>query len=66
MIVFIIATQRIQKTDKKELLSSLLENVDENKLGLKEAVTNANQPNEAIRIINKYELLLKRENKKMV
>ena len=57
MIVFIVATQRIQKTDKKELLSSLLENVDENKSGLKEAVANANQPNEAIRIINKYELL---------
>ena len=46
---------------KKELLSSLLENVDSEK-----AVGNANQPNKAIQIIKKYELLLKGENKNIV
>ena len=50
---------------KEELLLSLLENIDENELGINTAVR-ANQPNEAIQIINKYKLLLKGENKKMV
>ena len=44
----------------------LLEIVDENELGLNEAVRNANQPNEAIWIITKYKLLFKRGNKNMV
>ena len=39
----------------------LLEIVDENELGLNEAVRNANQPNEAIWIITKYKLLKKRK-----
>ena len=50
---------------KEELLLSLLENIDENELGINTAVR-ANQPNEAIQIINKYKLHLKGENKKMV
>ena len=41
-------------------------NVDENQSVLNETVRNANQPNEAIQIIKKYELLLKGENKKVV
>ena len=42
-----------------------MENIDKNVLGTNEVVR-ANQPNEAIWIIKKYELLLKAENKKMV
>ena len=40
---------------KEKLLSSLLENVDEHELMIKEVVRNAKQPNETIRIIKKYE-----------
>ena len=40
---------------KKELLSSLLEDVDEKESGLNQAARKANQPNEAIRITKKYE-----------
>ena len=36
------------------------------KSGLNEAVGNAKQPNEAIKIIKKYELLLQGEYKKIV
>ena len=38
---------------KKELLPPVLENVDENKLRINEAVRNANQLNKAIQIIIK-------------
>ena len=52
MIVFIIATQHVTKKSpeiiKKELLSSFLENLDENESGLIKAVRYANQPNKAI------------------
>ena len=41
---------------KEELLSLLLENVDENELRINEVVRNPNQLNEAIQIITKYEL----------
>ena len=44
----------------------LLEKVDENELEINKALRNANQPNEEIRIIKKYKLLLKEEKKKMV
>ena len=48
---------------KEELLSSLLENVDEKELGINEAVRNANQPGKTIQIIKKYKILLKGESK---
>ena len=41
---------------KEELLSLLLENVDENELRINEVVRNPNQLNESIQIITKYEL----------
>ena len=58
-------TKKSPEMIKEELLPSLLENIDENELGIN-TVMRANQPNEAIRIIKKYKLLLKGENKKMV
>ena len=57
MIAFIIAT-------KKELLPSLLENVDEEKLMTNEAVRNANLLNEAIRTSFKMKKQNKNKNKK--
>ena len=51
---------------KEELLSSLLGNLDENELRTNKAVRNASQPNDAIRIITKYELLLKGEKQEDV
>ena len=47
------------KQTKEELLSSLLENADENKITINEVARIANKFNEAIRIIKKPELLLK-------
>ena len=58
-------TKKSPEMIKEELLPSLLENIDENELGIN-TVMRANQPNEAIRIIKKYKLLLKGENKEMV
>ena len=58
-------TKKSPEMIKEELLPSLLENIDENELGIN-TVMRANQRNEAIRIIKKYKLLLKGENKKMV
>ena len=64
MIAFIIAKR--QKNRWKITPVVTLEDVDENKSGLNEAVRNANQSNETFQIIKKYAFLLKRENKKMV
>ena len=58
-------TKKSPEMIKEELLPSLLENIDENELGIN-TVMRAKQRNEAIRIIKKYKLLLKGENKKMV
>ena len=55
MFAFIIAT-------KKELLLSLLENVDEEKLMINEVVRNANLLNEAIR--TSFKMKKKNKNKK--
>ena len=44
----------------------LLENLDEDESGWNEVVRNAKQPNEAIQIIEKYKLLLKGENKRVM
>ena len=58
MFAFIIAT-------KKELLLSLLENVDEEKLMINEVVRNANLLNEAIRTSFKMKKKKQKKNKKM-
>ena len=55
MFAFIIAT-------KKELLLSLLENVDEEKLMINEVLRNANLLNEAIR--TSFKMKKKNKNKK--
>ena len=46
-------TRKITRDDQRKLLSSLLENIDEKELKIHEAVKNANQPIEAIRIMEK-------------
>ena len=70
MIVFIIATrfQHVHKNRqkkspeiiKKELLSLLLENLDENKLGLNKAARNINQSKKVVRLIKKIRASFKR------
>ena len=57
MFAFIIAT-------KKELLLSLLENVDEEKLMINEVVRNANLLNEAIRTSFKMKKKKQKQKKK--
>lgn len=51
---------------KEELLASIIEIVSEDNSELNEAVWNAKQPSAAIAVINKYEALLKGENKKKI
>ena len=46
-------TRKITRDDQRKLLLSLLENIDEKELKIHEAVKNANQPIEAIRIMEK-------------
>ena len=51
---------------KEELLASIIEIVSEDNSELNEAVWNAKQPSAAIAVTNKYEALLKGENKKKI
>ena len=44
-------TKKSPETIKEGMLSSLLENVDENESGLNKVVGNGNQPNQAFRTI---------------
>ena len=49
-------SNKVTRGKKEELLASIIEIVDEDESGLNKAVRNAKQPNEAIAIINKYEV----------
>ena len=64
--IFLKTDKKLPEMIKEELLSSLLGNLDENELRINKAVRNASQPNDAIRIITKYELLLKGEKQEDV
>lgn len=58
--LFLLNVQNVSKDNQKKSPEklSLLENIDENKSVSNEMVINTNQPNEAIRIIKKYEIIL--------
>ena len=51
---------------KKELQSSILEVVEEEHLNLNEEVKNAKKVKDGISLVKKYEIFLKRANKKII
>ena len=59
-----IAKKKTNESIKRELLNSSQENDDVEEQGLIEAANNVNNSQEAIQIINRYEDIIKTQNKK--
>ena len=59
-----IAKTKTNESIKRELLNSLQENDDVEEQGLIEAANNVNNSQKAIQIINRYEDIIKTQNKK--
>ena len=59
-----IAKKKTNESIKRELLNSLQENDDVEEQGLIEAANNVNNSQEAIQIINRYEDIIKTQNRK--
>ena len=57
-------TKKTHEIIKRELLNSLQENDDVEEQGLNERANNVNNSQEGIRIINRYEDIIKTQNKK--
>ena len=57
-------TKKTHEIIKRELLNSLQENDDVEEQGLNERANNVNNSQEGIRIINRYEDIIKTHNKK--
>ena len=61
-----ITKKKTNENIKQELLNSLQENDDVEEQGLQETTNNVNNSQEAILIINRYEDIIKTQNKKAI
>ena len=61
-----IAEKKVNETIKQELLNSLQQNDNAEKQGLTETPNNVNNSQEAVKIINCYEDIIKTQNKKAI
>ena len=61
-----ITKKKTNENIKQELLNSLQENDDVEEQGLQETTNNVNNSQEAILMINRYEDIIKTQNKKAI
>ena len=66
MVLKRIAEKKVNETIKRELLNSLQQNDNAVKQGLTETPNNVNNSQEAVKIINCYEAIIKTQNQKAI
>ena len=66
MVLKRIAEKKVNETIKRELLNSLQQNDNAVKQGLTETPNNVNNSQEAVKIINCYEGIIKTQNQKAI